>query len=249
MNTLVAILIFGLLMSLIALVGGVALLLKERTLGRILLLLVALSAGSLLGGAFFHMLPAALHRAESPLIPLVWAAAGFVVFLLLEHGLHWHHCHRPPSQHRQPLTYLVLIADGLHNFLGGLAIGAIFVIDVGAGIAAWLGAAAHEVPQELGDFGILVHGGWSARRALLYNLLSALTFPLGALLAYAAAGRIDVGFLAAFGAGSFIYIGAVDLIPELKTGCGARASMPALLAFLLGLGLLLGLKLCLGGTA
>lgn len=249
MDTLVAILIFGLLMSLIALVGGVTLLLKERTLGRILLLLVALAAGSLLGGAFFHMLPAALHRAESPLIPLVWTAAGFVVFLLLEHGLQWHHCHRLPSQHRQPLTYLVLLADGLHNFLGGLAIGAIFVIDTSAGVAAWLGAAAHEIPQELGDFGILVHGGWSAKRALIFNLLSALTFPLGALLAYAAAGRIDVGFLAAFGAGSFIYIGAVDLIPELKPSCGVRASVPVLLAFLLGLGLLLLLKVLVPGHA
>lgn len=245
METLAAILVFGLLMSLIALVGGVTLLMSERMLARALPLLVALAAGSLLGGALFHMLPAALERATTPLDPMIWAAAGFVAFLLLEHGLHWHHCHRPPSEHRQPLTILVLVADALHNLLGGLAIGAIFVLDVGAGMAAWLGAAAHEIPQELGDFGILVHGGWSARRALLYNLLSALTFPVGALVAYLAAGRIDVGFLAAFGAGSFVYIAAVDLLPELKGSGGAKWHV--LVVFLFGLGLLLALAFLIPG--
>lgn len=195
------------------------------------------------------MLPAAPHGAGSPLMPLVWTAVGFVSFLLLEHALHWHHCHRTPSQHHPPLTYLVLLADGLHDFLGGLAIGAIFVLEVGAGIAAWLGAAAHEGPQELGDFRILVHGGWSPRRALLYNLLSALTSPVGALLAYVAAGEIHVGFLAPFGAGNLLYIAAADLIPQLKEGCGVRSPVPALTEFFLGLGLLLALKLLVPGHA
>jgi zinc and cadmium transporter len=116
------------------------------------------------------------------------------------------------------VTYLILTGDAVHNFLGGLGIASTFLIDPRAGIIAWIAAVAHEVPQELGDCGVLVHGGWPRRRALPWNFLSALTFPIGAILAYYfASQRFEVAGLVLFGAGNFIYIAASDLIPEIKS--------------------------------
>jgi zinc and cadmium transporter len=216
MSTLAWIVVFGLAMSTLALIGGVTMLLSERALARVLLPLVALAAGSLLGGAFFHMLPEAVEQSGNELSVYVAFAAGFAAFFLLEQYLHWHHCHRPVTQHA-PLGYLILLADGLHNFLGGLGVGAAFVLDLRLGITTWLVAAAHEVPQELGDFGILVHSGWKTRSALAYNAASALTFLVGALLAFALSGSLDVALLLPFAAGNFVYIAAADLVPQITS--------------------------------
>jgi len=235
----------GLLMSAIALVGSLTLLLSERALQRILLPLVAFAAGSLLGGAFFHMLPVGMATGMSDVAVFGLALAGFAVFFGLEQFLHWHHCHRADAACKKPLTYLILIGDGLHNFLGGLAVAGTFLIDIRLGIVTWLAAAAHEVPQELGDFGVLVHGGWERRRALLYNVLSALTFLAGGLIAYAASFRLDVSFLVPFAAGNFIYIGAVDLIPEVKAHADARANVIHFAAFAAGVLLMLAVKVAL----
>lgn len=235
----------GLLMSAIALVGGVTLVLSEKMLQRILLPLVAFAAGSLLGGAFFHMLPASLAAGMREVTVYTLLLAGFATFFALEQFLHWHHCHRAEASCKKPLTYLILIGDGLHNFLGGLAVAGTFVIDIRLGIVTWLAAAAHEVPQELGDFGVLLHGGWPRRQALFYNMLSALTFLLGSLIAYAASFRLDVSFLVPFAAGNFIYIGAADLIPEVKAHADLAANTAHFLAFVAGAGLMLVVKLAL----
>jgi zinc and cadmium transporter len=216
MSTLGWIVLFGLAMSALALVGGVTTLMPERTLARLLMPLVALAAGSLLGGAFFHMLPEAVEQTGNELSVYVSLVAGFGAFFILEQYLHWHHCHRPMSQHA-PLGYLILAADGLHNFLGGLGVGAAFVLDLRVGITTWLVAAAHEVPQELGDFGILVHSGWKTRSALAYNLASALTFLLGGIVAFALSDALDVALLLPFAAGNFIYIAAADLVPQITS--------------------------------
>ena len=232
-------------MSAIALVGSVTLILSEQTLQRILLPLVAFAAGSLLGGAFFHMLPVAISSGLSELAVYGLLLAGFAVFFGLEQFLHWHHCHRAESSCKKPLTYLILIGDALHNLLGGLAVAGTFLIDIRLGIVTWLAAAAHEIPQELGDFGVLVHGGWKRGQALLYNLLSALTFLVGGLIAYAASFRLDVSFLVPFAAGNFIYIGAADLIPEVKAHAEVKGNIIHFAAFVLGVLLMLGVKLAL----
>ncbi len=234
-------------MSVLALVGGLALIFAEETLQRLLLPLVALAAGTLLGGAFFHMIPTGMETIERPFVVFLWVTLGFVVFLSLEQFLHWHHCHNVPSDHQQPLGYMLLVADGLHNLIGGLAVGGAFVVDVGAGIAAWSAAAAHEIPQELGDFGVLVHGGWSTRQALIFNFLSALTFLVGGLLAWGAAYSIDTAFLVPFAAGNFIYIGASDLIPEVKHHKDWTSNLVHFGSFLAGLGLLAAVRLVVKG--
>jgi zinc and cadmium transporter len=239
------ILLGGLAMSAIALVGSVTLLLREATLRRLLMPLVAFAAGSLLGGAFFHMLPAALAQAPGDAGVFLWALVGFSLFFALEQFLHWHHCHRASAECREPLTYLILLGDGLHNFLGGLGVAGVFLVDVRLGIAAWLAAAAHEVPQELGDFGVLVHGGWKRGTALFLNLLSGLSFLVGGLVAYAASARLDVDFLVPFAAGNFIYIGASDLVPEVNKHHSLRANVLHFAAFVAGIALLWGIRVAL----
>jgi len=241
-STLAWIMTTGLLMSAIALVGSVTLLLPEAALRRILKPLVALASGTLLGGAFFHMIPAAVDDLGNGLPVYGWILGGFSLFFMLEQFLKWHHCHRVPSEH-EPLTVLILLADAVHNFIGGLAVAGAFLIDVRVGITTWLAAAAHEVPQELGDFGILIHGGWKKGRALLYNFLSALTFFVGGLVAYFASFSFDISFLLPFAAGNFIYIAAADLIPEVKYSENLSVSMVHFLSFSAGLGLMLGVRL------
>ena len=245
MDTFWWIFLGGVLMSAIALVGSVTLLLKEATLNRIIMPLVSFAAGSLLGGAFFHMLPAALEQAPAAATVFLWTLIGFSLFFVLEQFLHWHHCHRASSECKQPLTYLILLGDGLHNFLGGLGVAGVFLIDLRLGLAAWLAAAAHEVPQELGDFGVLIHGGWKKRRALLFNLISGLTFLLGAMVAYAASARIDVGFLVPFAAGNFIYIGASDLVPEVNKHHKVSANVIHFVSFVAGIALLWVIRIAL----
>ncbi|RPJ46339.1 MAG: ZIP family metal transporter [Betaproteobacteria bacterium] len=232
-------------MSAIALVGSVTLVLSEQTLQRILLPLVAFAAGSLLGGAFFHMIPTGLAAGLEDVIVYALVLAGFATFFGLEQFLHWHHCHRAEVACKKPLSYLILIGDGLHNFLGGLAVAGTFLIDIRLGIITWLAAAAHEVPQELGDFGVLVHGGWPRRQALFYNVLSALTFLVGSVIAYFVSFRFDVSFLVPFAAGNFIYIGASDLIPEVKTHTDLKANIIHFAAFVIGAMLMLAVKLVL----
>ncbi len=247
MDTFWWILFGGALMSAIALVGSLTLLLSEALLGRIIKPLVAFAAGSLLGGAFLHMLPAAITNAEGVAAVFLWTLAGFTVFFALEQFLHWHHCHRASTDCKEPLTYLVLLGDGLHNFLGGLGVAGVFLIDVRLGVAAWLAAAAHEIPQELGDFAVLIHGGWDKRKALLLNLCSGLTFLVGGLVAYAASAQFDVAFLVPFAAGNFIYIAASDLVPEVNKHRDVRANILHFGSFVSGIALLWGIRIALDG--
>lgn len=242
MSQLVWILISTFSISLVAWVGLLTLALKEEILKKILLPLVAFAAGALIGGAFLHMIPEAVE-AEPGLSPFLWILIGFSLFFLMEQFIEWHHCHRVPSEHKEPITYLILIADGLHNFIGGLAIAGSFLVDIQTGIITWLAAAAHEIPQEFGDFGILINGGWSKYKALLYNFFSALTVVAGGLVTYFASRSMNVTFLLPFAAGNFIYIASSGLIPEIKHCEELKKGVIQFLAFLTGILLLLGIKI------
>jgi len=204
--------------------------------------MVGLAAGSLLGGAFFHMLPESVDAIGNGLGVYLALVAGFLVFFVLDQLMHWHHCHRVrhlECVERRPLGYLILLADGLHNLIGGLAVGGAFIVDIRVGIVTWLVAAAHEVPQELGDFGVLVHSGWQRRSALAWNLASALTFLVGALIAYAIADHVEVAYLLPFAAGNFVYIAAADLLPEITSEERTRDKLETSAAFVVGLAILL----------
>lgn len=206
----------ALAMSAIAWVGLVTVALNEEQLKKLLLPLVAFAAGSLLGGAFLHLLPEAVAARGPGVGTFLPALGGFALFFLMEQFLSWHSGHSVEENVKQPVTYLILLADGLHNFIGGLAIGASFIVSTEVGIVTWMAAAAHELPQELGDFGILVRGGWGRLQALVANFISAATIVPGALLAYYLSAEFDLTFLLSFAAGNFIYIAASDLIPEVK---------------------------------
>ena len=224
MSGLASLLVGSGLMALLALVGGLTLLLPRRRLQRLLLPLVALAAGSLLGGALFHMIPEGF-AALPPRRAGGWVAAGFSAFLALEQLLQWHHSHRNGGRQAsitEPLPALILLGDGLHNLTCGMGVASTYLLHPAAGVAAWLAAAAHEVPQELGDFGVLVHSGWPPRRALLWNVRSGLTFPAGALLAWGLRDTTHLAPLVLFAAGNFLYVAASDLVPEIKT----RLSLP-----------------------
>ncbi len=234
MTPFLFILLGGLLMSAIALTGSLTLVLGETTLKKLLLPLVAFAAGSLIGGALFHMIPASLQRMAAP-TAMSWLAIGILVFFALEQFLHWHHCHRASAECKKPLTTLILVGDGLHNFIGGLSIATMFMVDPQLGIAAWLAAAAHEIPQELGDFAVLIHGGWKRRQALLLNALSGLSFLVGGLIAYALSFKVNVAWLVPFAAGNFLYIGASDLIPEVNKARTFKINLIHFLSFAAGL--------------
>ena len=246
MDALIWILLSTFLVSLIAFVGVLALFLKEELLSKILLVLVSLSAGALLGGAFLHLIPEAIETAGESLNVFLYVLLGFSLFFVLEQFIHWHHCHKTPSKHTiKPVSYLILFADGVHNFIDGLIIGGSFLMSVHVGIVTTLAVALHEIPQEIGDFGVLVHSGFEKIKALKMNFISGLTAILGGLTAYFLAGFVggSIVFLLPFAAGNFIYIASSDLVPEIKHNRDLKKNLTNFLVFLVGILLMLGMKL------
>jgi zinc and cadmium transporter len=233
----------GVLMSGIALIGAVTFLLPESVQKRLILPLVAFSAGSLLGGAFFHMLPAALGASAGSLAPWIWTLAGFSVFFAFEQLLHWHRCQHVQGDAVSTLPTMIIVGDALHNLLGGMAMASAFLVDPRLGIATWLAEAAHELPQELGEYGVLLHGGWSRRQALAVNVLSSLPFLAGGVLTWAASLQIDVAFLVPFAAGNFLYIAASDLIPEVNRHHRLATAALHFAAFAAGVLVLLAIRI------
>jgi zinc and cadmium transporter len=234
-------------MSAIAWIGLVTAALNEQQLRRLLLPLVAFASGSLLAGALLHLLPEAVAAAGPGIGTFLPALVGFALFFLVEQFLAWHRTHGDDDGGKQPVTYLILLADGLHNFIGGLAIGASFMVSTDVGVITWMAAAAHELPQELGDFGILVRGGWGRTKALVANFLSAATIVPGGLAAYFLTANFDVSWLLSFAAGNFIYIAASDLIPEVKHDRILRNNLVHFAAFAGGISLIVATRALLGG--
>ncbi|MFA5410765.1 MAG: ZIP family metal transporter [Candidatus Omnitrophota bacterium] len=225
----------SIIVSLVSLVGIFSLLIKEGWLNKILLILIGFSAGALIGGAFLHLLPEALEELDS-LYVFSCVILGFIIFFVLERYFYWRHCHNGVCS-IHAFTYLNLIGDGIHNFTDGLVIGASFLVGTHFGVITTVVIIFHEIPQEIGDFGVLVYGGFTKVRALIFNFISALSCILGTVAGYLAAANIEnfSPYLLSFTAGGFIYIAACDLIPELHKQPDLKKSLASMLAFLLGI--------------
>ncbi|OGE43234.1 hypothetical protein A3B45_00735 [Candidatus Daviesbacteria bacterium RIFCSPLOWO2_01_FULL_39_12] len=215
MSTLLYILIFSFLGSVVSLIGGVLLLMREKFAVRISHFLSAFAAGTLLGTAFFDLLPESFESGVEVNI-FFWAVLGILTFFLLERFIH-HHGHGSEQEAKKSVVPLIVVGDTVHNFVDGVAIAATFLISVPLGIVTTLAVAAHEIPQEIGDFGLLLNSGMKAGRVLLINLFSSLTALLGAVLTYLYRDNLE-GFLPlilSVTAGFFIYIALANLVPEI----------------------------------
>jgi zinc and cadmium transporter len=235
--------------SLIAFVGALTLFLKERLLNKILMVLVAFSAGALVGGAFLHLMPEAIIEVgldeASILNAFLYLLLGFCIFFILEQLIRWHHHHATTHPEIMPFSYLVLISDGIHNLIDGLVLAASFMVSLPIGIVTALAIALHEIPQEIGDFGVLVYGGFKRVRALILNYVSATMVIFGGIIGYLLydwMGR-SIVFLLPFAAGNFIYIACTDLIPEIRFKESLKKSLVRFSIFLTGMGLMLAVKL------
>lgn len=243
MSTLACILISVFIVSAISLIGIVTLLFKNKSLDKIFFVLVSFATGSMLGAAFLDLLPEAMGKA-SPEAVFGSALLGIMIFFLMEKFLYWYHCHEGECDVHQ-FTYLNLVGDGIHNFLDGVIIAAAFLTGTSVGVIATIAIVLHEIPQELGDFGILVYGGFSRWKALVCNFLTALTAVVGAVVAYFFLDKIE-GFtpiMIGIAAGGFIYISCTDLIPELNKEKKAARSIQQFILMLLGMGVILAGKI------
>lgn len=240
-----------LVVSAISLIGIVTLSWKERFLNRCLFFLVSLAVGALLGDALIHLIPEAIAGFSEASSAALWVLVGILLFFSIEKFLHWHHHHSthgtremegtPTHEaHRHPLGTLVFTADGLHNLIDGIIIGASYLISIEVGIATTIAVILHEIPQEIGDFAILLHAGFSKARALLINFSSALLAFVGVfiILALESTGGQFLPAMTAVSAGSFLYIAGSDLVPELHKTVGVRHSLIQLAAIVIGIGLM-----------
>jgi zinc and cadmium transporter len=255
MSTLLWILVATLLISLIAFIGVVTLALSPRTLKKILLALVGLAAGTLIGGAFLHLIPEALHEMEHILghgesqdTVMLLVIFGFVIFFILEKVL-WRHCHEKDCK-IHTFAYLNLVGDGVHNFLDGLIIAAGFLASVEIGLVTTMAVAFHEIPQEIGDFGVLIHGGLARKKALLFNFITAITAVAGGIIGYFLLpynGDVQV-YILPIAAGGFLYIAAADLIPELHKERRVSRTVLAFGMFLVGIAIMWAMKFVIHGV-
>jgi zinc and cadmium transporter len=259
MDVLFSIIIFTFLISLIGFVGALTLFLKENLLNKIILFLVAFSAGTFIGDAFLHLLPEAISEFganENNILNIfLYLIFGFAFFFIFENYINWHHhhglshvdCSKEKNQagEKKPIAYLILFSDGLHNFIDGLIIAASFLADFSLGIVTLLAVAFHEIPQEFGDFGVLVYSGFKKIRALFLNFLSALAVVFGGIVGYFISTSLEGSliFFLPFAAGSFIYIASSDLIPEIRDTKNPQKATLNFLIFLAGIGLMWLLKI------
>lgn len=236
-----------LVVSLLSLVGLAAISIKEDKLKKILIYLVSFSTGALLGDAFIHLLPEAVEEGGGmTLIISISVLAGILLAFVVEKFIHWHHCHHTHSQeclerhhHCQVQSFakMNLIGDSAHNLIDGLIIGGSYLVSFPVGLATTLAVILHEIPQEIGDFGILLHGGYTKKRALFLNFITALAAVAGAIIALLAIQYIPhlTQFLIPFAAGGFIYIAGSDLMPEMHKETDSKKSLVQLVAFVLGI--------------
>ena len=228
--------------SLIALLGIVTIALSERRLQQLIFLMVSLAVGAMFGDTFIHLLPEAFQSPDAvPRVPLT-VLAGLLAFFLLEKFLLWRHEHVPHyGDCIQPVGYVNVVAEGLHNFIDGLLIGASYLVSIPVGLGTSLAVLLHEIPQEMGNFAVLRHAGFSQAGALSMNFLSASLAIVGAVVALVAGAHVTTfpRDLLPFTAGGFIYIAGSDLVPELHKEREPIKSLFQLLAIGAGVGVML----------
>jgi len=231
------------IVSMVSFIGLLFVGMKEGVLGRVLMVLVGFASGSMIGAAFFDLIPEAVETGSNVWLFIV---TGIMFFFVMEKFLYWRHCHDENCQVHS-FAYLNLIGDGVHNFVDGALIAGSFLISASLGFTTTLAVVFHEIPQELGDFGVLVFGGFARKKALTYNFLSAATAVVGALTTYALSSQVQSlpALLVPFAAGGFIYVAATDLMPELHKRTQPRDSLVQLLTLLAGIGLMFVLELVL----
>jgi zinc and cadmium transporter len=244
MHTLAAIIISNVIISCVSLVGIVTLIINKIFVKNSLLNFVALAAGTMLSAAMLHLFPEAIEHLGST-TPFYYVLASFLLFLVIEKVMHWHHHHDTEHAGEElAVGYLNLMGDAFHNFIDGLMIAAAFSSSYGLGITTSIAIIAHEIPQEIGDFAVLLHSGFTKKKAILLNLLTGFTAVLGGVLGYVAIqfSQIIAVYLIPFAAGGLIYIAATDLIPELQHERSLRKSISLLIMFVIGMILMALLK-------
>lgn len=246
MSVLLYSIIATIIVSLISLIGIFFLAIKSEILNKIIFLLVGFSAGALMGDAFLHLIPEGME--DSGELFSIFILIGFCLFFILERVIHWHHCHEEGGHcETHNFTYLSFLGDALHNFIDGLVIVASFSVDFKLGIATTVAVILHEIPQEIGDFSILVYGGFSKKKALIFNFLSALLAILGSVVGFFLIKNTEniLTPLLAITAGGFVYIAASDLIPELHKESKNKIVAASFLFFLSGIIMMYLLKITL----
>ncbi len=243
MSVLFTIILATFLITLAVWVAIFFLFLKKELLNKITLFLVALSAGAMMGGAFLHLLPEASEYVESEIlfaIPLL----SFILFFILEKVFHWRHCHNGNCKVHS-FGYINLLGDSIHNFIDGLVIAGAFLVDIRLGVVTTIAIALHEIPQEIGDFGVLIYAGFKKKVALVLNYIVAFTVVFGGVAGYFLSTFFAniVPYLLSFAAGGFIYIAASDLVPEIKREEKLIKSIVSLFVFLFGILLMYILKI------
>ncbi len=229
------------LVSLISLVGILMVGLSQKKIKNIIFFLVSFSAGSLMGGAFFHLIPEAIELSSQDKIIDVFklVTGGFITFYIMERVLRWRHCHslEKECEIHHFIGYQNLLGDGLHNFIDGLIIFTAFSVNNVLGLATTISIILHEIPQEIGDFGVLIYSGFSKKKALFFNFISAVLAILGVLAGFLLSEKINhlINFLIPFAAGGFIYIAASDLIPEIHREKDFKKSLLAFIFFVIAL--------------
>jgi len=180
--------------------------------------MVALSSGALLGGAFIHLMPEGIEKVNDPGEFFLIILLSIISYLLIEKLLHWRHCHKTGKCNVHSFGYMNLLGDAVHNFIDGLIIASSFIVSIPLGVTTTIAIALHEIPQEIGDFGVLLYAGIEKKRALLLNFFVALTVVAGAVCGWFLIPHIEAitGFLLPIAAGGFIYIALSDMLPELR---------------------------------
>lgn len=227
--------------SLISLIGVFFLSFRTDTIKKLSLFLVSFAVGALLGDAFVHLLPQSFEKLGVNLNTSLYIILGILIFFSLEKFIRWRHCHIPVSEeHTHPFVTMNLVGDTIHNLIDGMLIGASYLVSFPIGISTSLAVILHEIPQEIGDFSIFIHGGLSTKKALTFNFLSSLAAFLGAIASLVIGSRIE-GYgllLLPVTAGGFLYIAGSDLIPELHHDVKIKTSLWQLFSIMLGVGVM-----------